>query len=1220
MKLKMAYCFLLNVLVYSTVLAQPQQQQQQQDITPVSPEAAALAKMVNYPVNLNTGVPDISIPLYKIESGGMVLPITLQYHAAGFQLNEHSTRTGLGWSLSCDLQITRSINGRDDLITGGYALNTSIKCHCPDNPNTNYPLGPSNWQDVYNLTLGEWDGMPDKFNYKLLNKAGSFYFGKDQNGYTKIVPVPYEKIQIEYANQEFTITDNDGTKYVFGSAGARETTDLLVTSWKCTSVSNATNTETISFAYDEKTPENFFSRVESIEYYNNSNPDCGDGYFTSQFVSYTDSWITKYDPLVNKYPFYKLSSPKYMEHIAGKPSVFHLPYVRYENGTPVVEDHAYPTDAVNSATLRTVNGLVISSIQFNGGKVDFTGIDKLSSIKVKHPDGSLLRTFNFYHTESGGYQGNFKPTLYLGAVHVVNSDGQLKERYLLLYKNTYPFGDGMVGKDAWGYANAFTTNFEQYTGPILPHQEIKQGFYESCTSLYNNITFSFGNTLETEVPDRENSQRGILRRIVYPTGGYVNFDFESNKYKEGGAGTSFCVQMGGGLRIRAITYYDGKSMQPVSQKYYRYGDLEDGIGMVVNTPPKVFNGNTLKYDGYSYSTQVAYVKALGSSEFPCNTKSCVQIVARETKTTYLPASADNYTFPNGAQIYYTRVTEYNSDLGKETGKTVHTFYQPYEFTYVYPRKIAGTNIDYLRPDGLMGRQKSIEDYKYQNGRYQLVHSKGFEYSKYSQPEKVKVIYAFNGAEIRMVGGGVGSMPDLYNPNVPFASGNSVPGFTAGQYGIEVATLLLDKETEKFITDAGSYTQQTRYYYNTTYLQPYAVESQKSDGSIITRNLKYSYDFADNTVYAQMLAKNMISQLIQEQVTGTGGTLSTTRTNYNIFPGNLIAPASVQKSYGNGSFTTEMQYDLYDDKANLLQSTAKDGIVTSYIWGYQQKYILAKIAGLPYAQATAGIDVAGLQTVTAENQLSNVFSNVRTSNPNALVTSFTHKLLTGVSSNTDPSGITRFFEYDAAGRLSVVKNNNGHILQTYTYKMTGETSEMAMDAHTAITGDMESCNIPGPGNTKMVYNYTVPGGVRYSNGTNVHYPYVIYENTIQNYQPTDKDGMTEADVPIELYSWFDLTRPVPVSCYLDLWKDGQLVYSKRFNYNYTNHWIPTTLYIPRGEYLVNFRVDDNFDNFIYTNNFYSAATPNIPENDFLLNQPVTINFAPGTTYTITSRNY
>ena len=59
------------------VLAQPK--------IPVSPEAAALAKMVNYPVNFNTGVPDISVPLYTLQAGGLSLPITLSYHAGGLK-------------------------------------------------------------------------------------------------------------------------------------------------------------------------------------------------------------------------------------------------------------------------------------------------------------------------------------------------------------------------------------------------------------------------------------------------------------------------------------------------------------------------------------------------------------------------------------------------------------------------------------------------------------------------------------------------------------------------------------------------------------------------------------------------------------------------------------------------------------------------------------------------------------------------------------------------------------------------------------------------------------------------------------------------------------------------------------------------------------------------------------------------------------------------------
>lgn len=152
-------------------------------IIPVSPEAAALAKLVNYPVNLNTGIPDINIPFYEIKVGGMSLPITLNYHAGGFRINEQATRAGLGWSLSSDLQITRTVNGLDD-FTGsgrGYITNTLLKTFYADFSCTNcaYPLfstSPFPYANAYDMAVGEIDGMPDKFTYKLLTSRVPFIF------------------------------------------------------------------------------------------------------------------------------------------------------------------------------------------------------------------------------------------------------------------------------------------------------------------------------------------------------------------------------------------------------------------------------------------------------------------------------------------------------------------------------------------------------------------------------------------------------------------------------------------------------------------------------------------------------------------------------------------------------------------------------------------------------------------------------------------------------------------------------------------------------------------------------------------------------------------------------------------------------------------------------------------------------------------------------------
>jgi len=260
---------------------------QNQPSMPVSPEAASLAKMVNYPVNMNTGVPNISLPLYQIQSGGMTLPVTLNYHAGGFKINERATSVGLGWSSSADLQITRSINGLDDFTpVSGYIGNNLMKAgylSSLDCPSCEYPLQTPNpfiGRNQYDIATGNRDGMPDKFNYKLLNKSGSFYFQKNDagNDYV-IVPVPFDNIKITFNNGQFNIVDTDGTSYVFGgqapfnsSLTAAKGVEFTnkggvgnLTGWKCRKITNATETDSIKFTYQQKTQLIFNTRVESVE-------------------------------------------------------------------------------------------------------------------------------------------------------------------------------------------------------------------------------------------------------------------------------------------------------------------------------------------------------------------------------------------------------------------------------------------------------------------------------------------------------------------------------------------------------------------------------------------------------------------------------------------------------------------------------------------------------------------------------------------------------------------------------------------------------------------------------------------------------------------------------------------------------------------------------------------------------------------------------------------
>lgn len=84
-------------------------QQQVDKIVPVSPNAASLGIFGSVPVGHYTGVPNISIPIYEIQSGDVKLPIKLSYHASGIKLAQEASSVGLGWVLNAGGCITREV-------------------------------------------------------------------------------------------------------------------------------------------------------------------------------------------------------------------------------------------------------------------------------------------------------------------------------------------------------------------------------------------------------------------------------------------------------------------------------------------------------------------------------------------------------------------------------------------------------------------------------------------------------------------------------------------------------------------------------------------------------------------------------------------------------------------------------------------------------------------------------------------------------------------------------------------------------------------------------------------------------------------------------------------------------------------------------------------------------------------------------------------------------
>ena len=79
-----------------------------------SPNAASLGKYGDFPVSYNTGLPQISIPIYTVNEGTLSLPISISYHAGGIKVMEASSFVGAGWALNAGGVITRSVVGAPD--------------------------------------------------------------------------------------------------------------------------------------------------------------------------------------------------------------------------------------------------------------------------------------------------------------------------------------------------------------------------------------------------------------------------------------------------------------------------------------------------------------------------------------------------------------------------------------------------------------------------------------------------------------------------------------------------------------------------------------------------------------------------------------------------------------------------------------------------------------------------------------------------------------------------------------------------------------------------------------------------------------------------------------------------------------------------------------------------------------------------------------------------
>lgn len=250
------------------------------------------------------------------------------------------------------------------------------------------------------------------------------------------------------------------------------------------------------------------------------------------------------------------------------------------------------------------------------------------------------------------------------------------------------------------------------------------------------------------------------------------------------------------------------------------------------------------------------------------------------------------------------------------------------------------------------------------------------------------------------------------------------------------------------------------YINTTQESPYHHQLSKQETLFPDGVLQQTtYAYAHEKGNQLLIGKNMIGIPLETTTVQKQGAADPGKTVAKaelIYPaslptaqaGSLVVPLS-SKSMDKltGILSTDVSYDKYDEKGNILQYTGKDGLVTSIVWGYNKTRPIAKIEGITYDHLLSLASPAAIISASDEDaadpsretQLLEALNTFRKNSQLAdkKVTTYTYDPLIGVTSITPPSGIRQSFSYDAANRLKETKVRGKNPAGTYTDQKAAE---------------------------------------------------------------------------------------------------------------------------------------------------------------------------------------
>ena len=952
-------------------------------IIPPSPSSQAFQTFGDYPVDYSTGIPDISIPIYEINSGKLKLPIVLRYHVANVKPSFATNNIGIGWVLDTGGEISRTIYGAPDDEAPRLDDPTFFE------GTTDFgPIDQTVWQNaekLFKCISGEIDSEYDIFNYSFPGGSGKFIMTENATNSYDAHLLSYKPYQFNFILKQeiglnpflktIQLTDDGGNKYTYGEGFTEESTSFTqhgdlegISTWKLQQIKSSNLLDSISFSYVVK-PEIFTNTY---------------GYSAS---------------LRNDYRLYLLNDPRGYN-------------IQYPITSPNSSDNFI--DCQSSLNQIKYIERTIKKVEFNEGYLDFELSSDNRTIKgiSVFNKNQLVKKIKFYQSNNN-----------LDSLRVYDKNLTKYQTYRFDYHS----GDiaTEVNKvDYWGYYNGSSGYCANRTFNYLVYNSS-----QSLPALTPMSQTLFGGS---NAPYPIKTEEQTLKTIHYPTGGETEFIYEPNRYESNinGELAYTSEDLSGGLRIRSVISRTNDGTEYV--KRYKYGD-NDVID--IRNRSDLFTNTHFNFvvvtdqlgglnNGEIYSTRTRTFKNTLSAELIDN--------ARYKKVVEILGSNESNSV--GKNIYY---YDYDSRY-RSYYSSFWSMIQGYEGA-VMPNRI----MDFGKGD--LYKKESLK--KNPNGVFSKVLKEEYKFKIEIDPVKYKSLKVFQLLTVSSSrissASGLSDQNEELNQVKFFFGGSSVPNAVSINgynlighrlYEISTGKKKLEDQTitEYYNEEADSLITTTSYFYN----EKNAISKIEKtiNNEVLKTEMKYPTDFPSQTPYNTMVTKNIIAPIIEQSKYNGVELLSKTKTNYLDWGNNNLLPEYIQASKGTNTLEDRIVYHSYYSNGKIKEVSRADGPPISYVWGYNSEYPVAKIENATQSQI-AGVNLNMTlinNSATSDTAMRSELDNLRTSLSGAMVTTYTYAPLIGVTSMTDPKGYTVYYEYDAFNRLKYVKDAEGHLVSENKY--------------------------------------------------------------------------------------------------------------------------------------------------------------------------------------------